>query len=152
MGICGSAPDESFKEGAERTKKIEQFNKKTWNAEQQKIKLLLLGAGESGKSTIFKQMKIIYGNPFPVEERSQLVSVVHSNIISNARLLVGACEKIVALEDPSIAKDLAQVPDSEDTLLDKNVAAILKRLWEDKGAQETWARRAEYHIQDALSW
>lgn len=152
MGACGSAPDEKFKEGAERTKKIEAMNKKTWSTEQQKIKLLLLGAGESGKSTIFKQMKIIYGNPYPPEERAQLVSVVHSNIISNSRLLAAACERIVALEDSSIAKDLAEVPEKEDTLLDKNVAGIVKRLWADKGAQATWARRAEYHIQDALSW
>jgi len=152
MGACGSAPDAGFKEGAERTKKIEQINKKTWNAEQQKIKLLLLGAGESGKSTIFKQMKIIYGNPFPVEERAQLVTVIHSNVISNSRLLSNACEKIVPLEDASIAKDIAGIPDAEDTVLDKNVAATLKRLWADAGAQATWARRAEYHIQDALSW
>lgn len=152
MGACGSAPDETFKEGADRTKKIEAINKKTWSAEQQKIKLLLLGAGESGKSTIFKQMKIIYGNPYPPEERAQLVSVVHSNVISNSRLLVAACERIVPLEDPSIAKDLAEVPEKEDTLLDKNVASIVKRLWADKGAQATWARRAEYHIQDALAW
>ena len=64
--------------------------------------------------------QMIYGNQFPVEERQGLVNVVHSNIISNARLLANACEKIVPLEDGSIVKDLSGVPDAEDTVLDKS--------------------------------
>lgn len=32
------------------------------------VKLLLLGAGASGKSTVLKQMRYIHSRPFSVEE------------------------------------------------------------------------------------
>lgn len=152
MGICGSSSSAEYKESLERSKKLEDINKKTWTVEQAKIKLLLLGAGESGKSTIFKQMKILYGNKFPLEERQQQVTVVHSNILSNVRLLVAACERFVALTDSSLAKSFANVPEAEETVLDVELGGLVKSIWNDAGAQATWARRAEYHIQDSLLW
>jgi hypothetical protein len=39
------------------------------------------GAGESGKSTIVKQMKIIHENGFSKDERLQVRDVVHGNVI-----------------------------------------------------------------------
>jgi len=63
--------------------------------EEQKIKLLLLGAGESGKSTIFKQMRIIYGTPRTDDNLRMFGVVIRSNCITVTRKL---CQVIRMLE------------------------------------------------------
>lgn len=153
MGLCGSSASTDYKASADRSKKLEDMNKKTWAAERQKIKLLLLGAGESGKSTIFKQMKILYGNNYPLEERQQQVTVIHSNVLGNTRLLIGATHKLgVPLKDPSLEAEFNKIPDSEEVVMDAQMGALLKQIWNDEGAKATWIRRSEYHIQDSLAW
>jgi len=153
MGLCGSSESADFKASAERSKKLEEINKKSWAQERQKIKLLLLGAGESGKSTIFKQMKILYGNNYTELERKQQVTVVHSNVLGNVRLLLAGASKIgVSLADPSLDGEFQQIPDSEEVVMDAKIGDLLKRIWGDAGAKATWEHRSEYHIQDSLSW
>jgi hypothetical protein len=55
--------------------------------EELKVKLLLLGAGESGKSTIFKQMRILHGAPRTEDDQRMYGVVVRSNIITAMRKL-----------------------------------------------------------------
>jgi ABC-type polysaccharide/polyol phosphate transport system ATPase subunit len=40
-------------------------------------KLLLLGAGGSGKSTVFKQMKVIYGVNYTELERKRIAPIIY---------------------------------------------------------------------------
>merc|ERR1719221_1163113 len=49
--------------------------------------MLLLGAGESGKSTIFKQMRILYGSPPDDSDLRMIGVVVRSNITTAIRKL-----------------------------------------------------------------
>ncbi|KAI8612593.1 guanine nucleotide-binding protein G(o) subunit alpha [Chytriomyces sp. MP71] len=58
------------------------------------VKLLLLGAAETGKSTVLKQMKLIYGGGFTDLERQMCRNAIISNICSSIKALVDAMEKL----------------------------------------------------------
>ena len=47
----------------------------------QLLTMTLAGAGESGKSTILKQMRIIYAEGFHLDERKEVRQVIFSNMI-----------------------------------------------------------------------
>jgi len=65
------------------------------------IKVLLLGAGESGKSTIFKQMKILKQNGFNQEECMIFRDTIFGNILKNMKALVTASVTLeIPLENP----------------------------------------------------
>lgn len=52
------------------------------------------GAGESGKSTISKQMKIIHLNGFTEAELLGYKPILHSNAIESIKILVNACDEL----------------------------------------------------------
>ncbi len=96
MGICTSKPqvleDESSESSSSVSKTPSDIEFDTLfegpvDADSKKIKLLLLGAGESGKSTIFKQMRILYGSPKTDDDLRMYGVVVRSNIITAVRKL-----------------------------------------------------------------
>lgn len=64
-----------------------------------KIKMLLLGAGESGKSTIFKQMRILYGKPRSDDDLKMFGCVARSNITVAMRKLVAHLRDLGLEED-----------------------------------------------------
>jgi len=49
------------------------------------IKMLLLGAGESGKSTVLKQMKLIHHGGYNDSERDSYKEIIFSNTIQSMR-------------------------------------------------------------------
>ena len=59
------------------------------------MKLLLLGAGESGKSTFMKQMRIIHGYSFTRDEMNDYKLTVYRNVVQGMK--VRLCRNIEAL-------------------------------------------------------
>jgi len=54
------------------------------------IKILLLGSGESGKSTFLKQMRIINGRDFQQDELKSFKLIIYSNIIKGMKVLIAS--------------------------------------------------------------
>ena len=90
MGQCfgGSNPNGADRVAVARDQKIQNQNKTDFDKGNRVIKLLLLGAGESGKSTIFKQISIINGKEPTKEELEENIPVVHMNVFNNMILLL----------------------------------------------------------------
>lgn len=51
------------------------------------VKILLLGAGESGKSTFLKQMRIIHGQDFDQKAKEDFRATIFSNVIKGKMAL-----------------------------------------------------------------
>lgn len=116
------------------------------------IKLLLLGAGESGKSTIFKQMKILYGQAWDSDELASLKPVVFANVIQNMRLVLEFAEQtgISLGDDQSLGKSFAALADDAD-LTGENGKSV-KKLWANAGVQHAWAKRSSFQVLDCLEY
>ncbi|XP_052467292.1 guanine nucleotide-binding protein subunit alpha-13 isoform X2 [Carassius gibelio] len=100
--LLSSAEIDQIRKSKEIDKSLEQektFVKKL-------VKILLLGAGESGKSTFLKQMRIIYGQDFDQRAKEEYRDTIYSNVIKDCRRvcltvadgLVGSLRILTALD------------------------------------------------------
>ena len=96
LGLCcASCPSGKTAEEVElasRSKQIDRQIKNDQRKMQQEVKLLLLGAGESGKSTFLKQMKIIHGVVFEPEHLKEFRKIIYQNMMSPDSMLLNTNE------------------------------------------------------------
>jgi len=143
MCFGGDSQSEASKE---IDKKIKEESKKNVN----RVNLLLLGAGESGKSTIAKQMRIIHLNGYSEEEAKSYREVVYSNILSCIKTLATAAEKFkYKTQNEEFAATIRELGTSDIT---PELWQIIITLWKDEAIQKAWARSSEFQLIDSASY
>lgn len=151
MGVCGSSLTPEQKAQAAMNKEIEKQQRGNANQEDQKIKLLLLGAGESGKSTIFKQMKVLYGTGMSEEERHMMTPVVYSNVLTSMKTLIDAAKELGHVDQVKDKGAMEMVENAQDdTVINGEMGDAIKSLWADPGIQMTWEDRSKFQIIDSV--
>ncbi|KAJ2720269.1 guanine nucleotide-binding protein subunit alpha [Coemansia sp. Benny D115] len=133
-----------------------QLRKERMNLRNE-VKMLLLGAGESGKSTIIKQMKLIHDGGYSHEERESFKEVIFSNTIQSMRVLLEAMDTLhIALEHPEYqgySDVIMSMPGQiEAENLPADVAGAVKALWADAGVRECFGRSNEFQLNDSASY
>jgi hypothetical protein len=151
MGCIQSLSAEKSRESA-MDRKINKDQHASMQRQDGVIKLLLLGAGESGKSTIFKQMKILYGHSWNKDELLALKPVVFANIIQNMRLVLDYADVngFDLGSDAELAKKFVALPDDADIAGENG--KTLKTLWANAGVQEAWNKRSGFQVLDCLQY
>ena len=150
MGCGVSTEGEIDKNGVQRSKQIDHDIRKQGHQWRTELKILLLGIGESGKSTIAKQMRILYLNGFPEAERKQFIPIVHANILSSMKILCLATTHmdLGSLVRPENKRSLIEYQNIEAyrTKLDLGHASCVKELWSDPGIRAAYERQSEFFL------
>jgi len=115
-------------------------------------KLLLLGAGESGKSTLFKQMISIYGKGFPEEDRKNYNQVVWTNTYLCMRALCEASPNFGGVECKDSLQFILDSPDDDDVKIDQDSVHHYKALWGDKAIQTAFEHQNKFQLPDSAKY
>ncbi|KAJ8361152.1 hypothetical protein SKAU_G00176770 [Synaphobranchus kaupii] len=116
------------------------------------------GAGESGKSTIVKQMKIIHEDGYSEDECKQYRAVVYSNTIQSIMAIIKAMANLkIDYEETSRSDDARQLfalsaTAEEQGVLPDDLAKVIHRLWADSGVQGCFTRAREYQLNDSAAY
>lgn len=166
---CGMSTEE--KEGKQRNEEIENQLKRDKLSQRNEIKMLLLGevlrpvavagetdvwtgAGESGKSTILKQMKLIHEGSYSRDERESFKEIIYSNTVQSMRVILEAMESLeLPLDDQRTeyhVQTIFMLPTQiEGESLPPEVGGAIEALWKDAGVQECFKRSREYQLNDS---
>jgi len=138
--------------------KLDQVLQKRQNEETRVIKLLLLGTGESGKSTIFKQMQIIYGQEgFSENEKSTFRYVLRRNVVESMQTLLMGCTKFaIPFKNPQSKQSsefIMNVDPLSAAFWVNEIKDHIIHLWTKEPAiQEVYTMRAKMQLIDSASY
>jgi len=157
MGLCGSSQlthDQQVARDAEKkkSKQIEAGLHRDHHAELKINKLLLLGSGESGKSTLFKQMITIYGKGFSEDERRGYVTIVWKNVIEAMRTLcIQSGQHGDVSPQNSPAKTLFSEMKGEEDLTPE-MGVMIQELWKEPSILAAYERRSSFQLPDSAAY
>ncbi|TEB29259.1 heterotrimeric G-protein alpha subunit, GPA2-like protein [Coprinellus micaceus] len=158
MGSCISTPTgvESSDEEKQRNREVEKQLREAKAKMASQVKVLLLGSGDSGKSTILKQMRLIHKVPFSPQEVEQYRQLIFDNLTRGMGYLLESMEDMdlrVSDENEEYVDLIMSARDIKDSEpFPMTYYKPFKALWSDPYVQQTWLRGNEAALPENLNY
>ncbi|XP_018016068.1 guanine nucleotide-binding protein G(q) subunit alpha isoform X2 [Hyalella azteca] len=153
MACCLS---EEAKEQKRINQEIERQLRRDKRDARRELKLLLLGTGESGKSTFIKQMRIIHGSGYSDDDKRGFIKLVYQNIFMAMQSMVDAMKLLNISYGDSQNQEYATLVKSKVyenvTTFEEPYITAIRSLWQDPGIQDCYDRRREYQLTDSAKY
>ncbi|XP_041666909.1 guanine nucleotide-binding protein G(q) subunit alpha-like isoform X1 [Cheilinus undulatus] len=154
VGACCLSPE--AKEARRINDEIERQLRRDKRDSRREYKLLLLGTGESGKSTFIKQMRIIHGRGYSDEDKRGFTRLVYQNIFTSMQAMIQAMNTLQIPykyeNNKANASIVSEVQVEKVTTLTKPFVDAIRCLWNDPGIQECFSRKREYQLSDSTKY
>ena len=118
-------------------------------------RLTIIGSGESGKSTIVKQMKIIHQNGYSKDELSLYRLTIYKNLIDCMKSLIGAIRQFeIEVHDGTVREFMDYIMDytvdpDPGTELESQVAEAVTAIWNDTSVPKVMEHASEFYLMDS---
>ncbi|KAG0175389.1 Guanine nucleotide-binding protein alpha-2 subunit [Apophysomyces sp. BC1034] len=151
MGLCISLDERQSKQ---RSLKIDRQLEADFERHQKECKILLLGSGESGKSTIAKQMKIIHQDGYTTEELMTWRHTIFKNLVDSIQDLLNAARKLDIQLEPENEALVDQILEFQfRTDLPSDFISAVNLIWKDKAIPDCLEKgSSQCYIMDSAKY
>ncbi|KAH7920636.1 guanine nucleotide binding protein, alpha subunit [Leucogyrophana mollusca] len=123
---------------------------------RKELKILLLGSGESGKSTIVRQMKIFRQNGLSRDELMTYRPTIYKNTVDSARAIVLAMRELkldcVLPANRANADRILDYRVEGTSIFTVEIAQAIHDLWTDPIISEIMNHSSEFYLMDSASY
>ena len=118
-----------------------EITKGRFKESEAKTKILTLGAGECGKTTLWRQLKIIYCGGFTQAEKTNLSNALKINIMSDIITIIQNAQSNNQNIPSNIQSDIDTIMECEDGNPDdftREIAESISNVWADPIIKQTY--------------
>ncbi|KAF7546410.1 hypothetical protein G7Z17_g8454 [Cylindrodendrum hubeiense] len=157
MGACMSSSNEEVDQ-KKKSQAIDKILEEDSKRLRKECKILLLGSGESGKSTIVKQMKIIHLQGYSEDELFNYRPTVFKNLVECAKAVITAMQQFNIEpqneENKAHAEFLMeyQAESGPQAQIDAQVGVAVQSLWEDPARESLMEHQTEFYLMDSAEY